>query len=90
MIGKQLRTVRYAMGLTQAQLGERLRITQNSVARMERGLVTITPSMELLISYVAREAGVDIQASHARRGRKPLTPKQTKGVKPRHPKSAGG
>ena len=78
------------MGLTQAGLGERLRITQNSVARMERGLVTITPSMALLIGYVSREAGIDIEASHARRGRQPLAPKQAKGVKPRYPKGARG
>ena len=47
------------MGLTQAELAERLKIARNTVARMERSLQAITPSMALLISFVAREAGVD-------------------------------
>ena len=47
------------MGLTQAEFAERLRIARNTVARMERSLQAITPPMELLISYVAREALVD-------------------------------
>jgi transcriptional regulator with XRE-family HTH domain len=47
------------MGLTQEGLAERLKIARNTVARMERNLQAITPSMALLISFVAREAGVD-------------------------------
>jgi len=56
------------MGLTQAELAERLKIAGNSVARMERGEMIVTPPMALLISFVAREAGVD--AAHPARGRK--------------------
>ena len=56
------------MGLTQAELAERLKIARNTVARMERELQTITPPMALLISFVAREAGVD--AANPRRGGK--------------------
>lgn len=59
MNGKRLRAIRDRMGLTQAGLAERLKITASSVARMEQGVMIITPPMELLISFVAREAGVD-------------------------------
>jgi transcriptional regulator with XRE-family HTH domain len=47
------------MGLTQAELAKRLKITSSSVARMEQGVMIVTPPMELLISYVAKEAGVE-------------------------------
>jgi hypothetical protein len=47
------------MGLTQVELAERLRVASNSVARMERGEMIVTPPMALLISFVAREAGVE-------------------------------
>jgi transcriptional regulator with XRE-family HTH domain len=48
------------MDLTQAEFAAKLRVTRNSVARMERGEMIVTPPMELLISFVAREAGVDV------------------------------
>ena len=67
MTGKRLREIRDRMGLTQAQVGERLKLTGNGVARMERGEVLITEPMALLISYVAREAGVDPTQGHASR-----------------------
>src|SRR5215471_16614215 len=60
MTPKELRTIREAMGLTQAAFAERLRVSRNTVARIEVGLQVITPSMALLIGYVAREAGVDV------------------------------
>jgi len=47
------------MGLTQAELAEKLKIARNSVARMESGRMIITPPMALLISFVAREAEVE-------------------------------
>ena len=47
------------MGLTQAEMAERIGMTRNSVARMERGEMIVTPPMALLISFVAREAGVE-------------------------------
>lgn len=71
---KELKSIRIAMGLTQEELADRLRITRNSVARMERGEMIITPPMALLISYVAREAGVD--AVNPARGRKPAQGKR--------------
>jgi transcriptional regulator with XRE-family HTH domain len=58
------------MGLTQAELGDRLRLTRNSVARMERDEVAITPSMQLLIGYVAREAGLGEPADSPRSRRR--------------------
>jgi transcriptional regulator with XRE-family HTH domain len=59
MTPPQLRAIRKAMGLTQAEFGDRIKMAGNSVARMERGEMIITAPMALLISYVAREAGVD-------------------------------
>jgi transcriptional regulator with XRE-family HTH domain len=59
MTRKQLRDVRNRMGLTQAELAEKLKIARNSVARMESGRMIITPPMALLISFVAREAEVE-------------------------------
>jgi len=71
---KQLRAIREAMGLTQAAFAAELRITRNTVARMESRRQAITPPMALLISFVAREAGVD--ASYPARGRKPAQGKR--------------
>ena len=55
------------MGLTQAEFADRLKMARNSVVRMERGQMIITPPMKLLITYVAREAGVE--SAHPQRGR---------------------
>jgi transcriptional regulator with XRE-family HTH domain len=55
------------MDFTQTELAEKLKIARNTVARMESGRQAITPSMALLISFVARESGVD--ATHPKRGR---------------------
>ena len=52
----------------------------NSVARMERGEMIVTPPMALLISFVARVAGVD--AAHPARGRKRAQGKRA------HPKAS--
>jgi transcriptional regulator with XRE-family HTH domain len=74
MTGKQLRAIRKAMGLTQAAFGERIKMAGNSVTRMENGRMIITPAMALLISFVARESGVD--AANPRRGGKPAQGKR--------------
>jgi transcriptional regulator with XRE-family HTH domain len=74
MTRKQLKIIRERMRLTQAELGEKVKMARNSVARMESGRMIITPPMALLISFVAREAGVD--ASHPPRGRKPAEGKR--------------
>jgi transcriptional regulator with XRE-family HTH domain len=74
MTRKQLKIIRERMELTQAELAEKLKMARNSVARMESGRMIITPPMALLISFVAREAGVD--ASHPPRDRKPAEGKR--------------
>jgi transcriptional regulator with XRE-family HTH domain len=58
---KQLKAIRAQMFLTQAEFAAKLRMARNSVARMETGGMIITEPMALLISYVAKEAGVDPQ-----------------------------
>ena len=67
MTKEQLRRVRERLGLSQAELSERLKVDRSTVTRMENGKQAITQSMELLISYVAREAGIEI-ASHSQSG----------------------
>jgi transcriptional regulator with XRE-family HTH domain len=67
---KQLRSIRDAMDLTQTEFAAKLRITRNSVARMERGEMIVTPPMELLISFVAREAGAGVDVVNPARGRR--------------------
>jgi len=74
MTRKQLKIIRERMRLTQAELGEKVKMARNSVARMESGRMIITPPMALLISFVAREAGVD--ASHPQRSRCKATPER--------------
>jgi transcriptional regulator with XRE-family HTH domain len=48
------------MGLSQRGFGERVGLHGNTIARMERGEVSIPPTLEFLIGYVSREAGVDV------------------------------
>src|SRR5262245_32439618 len=79
MDGVQLRAIRKQMGLTQAAMAGRLRLTENSVARMERDEVSITPSMELLIQYVAQDhEAVDSQRSRRRAGDKRIDGSQAR------------
>jgi transcriptional regulator with XRE-family HTH domain len=92
MVGKELKKIRHALGLTQVALAQRLGVTRNTVVRMEFGGQAITPSMELLIGYVAREAGVDVADSqrggrdaegkraHAKAAKKTATRKVRKAV----------
>jgi transcriptional regulator with XRE-family HTH domain len=87
---KELKAIRDAMGLTQAELADRLKIARNTVARMERSLQAITPSMALLISFVAREAGVETPASHSRPGSRAAPDKGAHGRKTRDSSRKGG
>lgn len=89
MTGKKLRAIRDQMGLTQKQLAARLKMAGNSVARMERGEMIVTPPMELLIQYVAREAGVDPAHGQASRGAAPAKEQAHRG-KARHSVRARG
>ncbi len=68
MTGKQLGDIRRALGVTQHEFAAKVRMTRNSVARMERGEMIVTPPMELLISFVAKEAGVDPSHGQTSRG----------------------
>jgi transcriptional regulator with XRE-family HTH domain len=52
MDGKWLRRVRVAMGLTQQELAEKLKMTSTSVARMERGEQPIMFTTELALRYL--------------------------------------
>jgi transcriptional regulator with XRE-family HTH domain len=70
------------MQLTQIELAERLKIAGNSVARMERDEMIVTPPMELLITFVAREAGVD--PSHRQTSRRAAANKKANRGKARH------
>src|SRR5262245_18004509 len=71
MRAKELRELRQHIGLTQAEMAERLGVARNSVARIENGRQTITRSMELLIGYVARDhAAVDSERGRRRAGDK--------------------
>jgi transcriptional regulator with XRE-family HTH domain len=74
--GKELKAIRTALKLTQAEFSERLKVSRNTVNRMEFGGQAITPSMALLIEYVAREAGLG-KIANARRGRRRLASEQT-------------
>jgi transcriptional regulator with XRE-family HTH domain len=56
MNGDELKRIRLRLTLTQAQLAERLGVTANTVARWERGEVTITDPMAKLIRLTAQPA----------------------------------
>jgi transcriptional regulator with XRE-family HTH domain len=49
---QELRRARLALSLTQRELGERLGMTQTSVARMERGEQKIMQTTELSVQYL--------------------------------------
>jgi transcriptional regulator with XRE-family HTH domain len=85
MTKKQLRAIRDAMGLTQAAFAAELKISRNSIARMETGGMIITPPMALLISFVAREAGVEA-TPHSGRGRQDSPPKPARRARAGHSK----
>lgn len=54
MTGSELRRLRHGLGLTQAQMGERIGVTQNTVARWERGEVGIGEPQARLIRLIVR------------------------------------
>lgn len=54
MEGKELRGKRIGLGLTQAQLAEILDVKPNTVARWERGLLSVPRTVELAMETVAR------------------------------------
>jgi transcriptional regulator with XRE-family HTH domain len=54
MKGDELKGKRIALGLTQAQLAEILDVKPNTVARWERGLLTVPRTVELAMETVER------------------------------------
>jgi len=50
---QELRRARLAMSLSQRELGERLGMTQTSIARMESGSQRIMQVTELAVKYLA-------------------------------------
>jgi transcriptional regulator with XRE-family HTH domain len=54
MEGDKLKEKRIALGLTQAQLAEILDVKPNTVARWERGLLSVPRTVELAMETVAR------------------------------------
>ena len=71
MDGKELRETRQWLGLSQAQFGEQLGITKNSVARQERGEMGISEP-------VARLARLLLKLRKLEHG------KQSRKAKPQH------
>jgi len=54
MSGKELKRLRVKMGITQVELGKRLGVAGNSVARWERGARDISIPMERFIRLIAQ------------------------------------
>ena len=54
MTGEELRKIRKRLGLTQAQLAERVGVTRNSIARQERGEIGIREPLARLIKVLAK------------------------------------
>ena len=54
MEGDKLKEKRIALGLTQAQLAEILDVKPNTVARWERGLLSVPRTVELAMETVER------------------------------------
>jgi transcriptional regulator with XRE-family HTH domain len=54
MRGDELKEKRVALGLTQAQLAEILEVKPNTVARWERGLLSVPRTVELAMEAVER------------------------------------
>lgn len=57
---ERLREARFAAGLTQTQLAERVEVEQNTISRFERQTDPVTPSVEMQLKLaVALGASVD-------------------------------
>ncbi|WP_422294850.1 helix-turn-helix domain-containing protein [Candidatus Binatus sp.] len=56
MTGKQIQTIRLRLGLTQAELAEKLGVTRNSVVRWESESIGIKESAARLLKMLAKES----------------------------------
>lgn len=66
MTGQEIRTKRLALGMTQAQLGEALRVNKNTIARWERDELTPQSTEMLRLAFV----GLEIERKPALTGAK--------------------
>ena len=57
MTGHELKALRQQMGLTQAELGEKLGVPWNTVARWEQGRHAISPLAEGALSLLRLQHG---------------------------------
>ncbi|MEW6325754.1 MAG: helix-turn-helix domain-containing protein [Nitrospirota bacterium] len=57
MNGTDLKRLRKRLGFTQAQLAKEIGLHPNSVARMERGELTMRPAIDRLLRLLARQKG---------------------------------
>jgi DNA-binding transcriptional regulator YiaG len=55
MRGRKVRTIRMRLGISQRELGDRLGVAQNTVARWERGEVKVTEPIARLLRIVGGE-----------------------------------
>jgi transcriptional regulator with XRE-family HTH domain len=63
MKGPKLRERRQALGLTQQALADKLKVTQNTVARWEREEMAIPGFLHLAINWIELEAAKDASKS---------------------------
>jgi transcriptional regulator with XRE-family HTH domain len=62
--GAEMRRIRRALGLTQAELAERIGIKPNSVARQERGEIGISQPVALLVRLAGETARPGRKSRH--------------------------
>jgi transcriptional regulator with XRE-family HTH domain len=55
MTGKQLKKIRGQLGLTQAEMAERVGVAPNTVARWERGEIVIREPIARLIQSMSQQ-----------------------------------
>ena len=55
-----MRSIRHSLGVSQRAFAPMVGLHWNTIARMERDVVSIPPTLELLIGYVARDAGLEV------------------------------
>ena len=56
MTGKEVRAIRQRLGLTQAELADKVGVTRNTVTRWEIGLLGIRESAARLLKRLAAES----------------------------------
>ena len=67
MTGRELKTLRQQMGLTQKELAEKLGVPWNTVARWEVGMRKIFEPVARLVHYLAKEVKKGQKSKRTRR-----------------------